>query len=199
MAERKYEKYVFTDFDEVDKKMGYTFPSFEGKIQTYVFDRFWHKSEDVKIWAEMDLHYNVGAYHGLGAEGISLVTGETALGETKKGDVLFQLGVHKHTADEMFMIFGTNPEHPGKLGGVYEFYIGAGEDAERYEFDTNTVVYIPAGVYHNPNGLVRIDDPSHPIAQTMTLLVPGHFGDISTYAEDENGNRIYPPGLKEIK
>jgi hypothetical protein len=199
MANRKYSKYVFSDFDTVEKKMGYTFPHFEGKMHTFVWDKFWHKAEFSKIWGEMDLHYNVGAKHGLGAEGISLVTGDTVFGNTKEGDVLFQLGVHKHTADEIFFVFGTDPTRPGKLGGEYEFYLGAGEDAERYTFDTNTIIYVPAGVFHNPNGLVSIDDPSHPIAQVMVLLAPGHFGNISEYAEDENGNRIYPPGLEEIR
>lgn len=197
MANGKYAQYVFSGFDTVEKKMGYTFPQFDGRMQTYVFDRFWHKSEVPQIWGEMDLHYNVGAMHGLGADGISLVTGNTVFGDVKEGDFLFQLGVHKHTADEIFFLFGTNPENPGKLGGEYEFYLGAGEDAERYTFEENTVIYVPAGVFHNPNGLVRIDDPSHPVAQVMVLLAPGHFGNISEYAEDENGNRIYPPGREE--
>jgi len=197
MADGKYSKYVFSGFDTVDKKMGYGFPSFEGKIQSYVFDPFWHKSNFVKLWGEVNLHHEVGAMHGLGAKGFATKTGETPFGSVKEGDLLFRLGVHKHTEDEMFYIFGTNPKNPGKLGGVFEFYLGAGEDSERYEFDTNTVVYVPAGVFHNPNGLVSIEDPNHPIAQVMVLCVPGHFGDISAYAEDENGNRIYPPGRVE--
>ena len=201
MADGKYAKYVITGFDTVEKKMGYTFPHFEGKMQTYVFDKFWHNRDFVKVWGEMDLHYHVGAYHGRGAEGVALQDGMSALGfEAKKGDVLFKLGVHKHAGDEIFMIFGTDPENPGKLGGEYEFYLGAGEDAERYTFEENTIVYVPAGVYHNPNGAVRIDDPKHPIAQVMLLLTKGHFeGDESEYALDENGTRLYPDGLEEIR
>lgn len=194
VKEGKYSKYVFPNFNTVEKNMGYTFPSFHGKMETYVWDKYWHNADFCKIWGEMDLHYNVGAMHGLGAQGVSLITGETALGETKEGDVLFELGVHKHTEDEIFFIFGTDPKNPGKLGGEYEFYLGAGEDAERYTFDTNTVVYVPAGVYHNPNGLVSLDSSEHPVAQVMVLLAPGHFGCISEYAEDENGNRVFPPG-----
>ena len=201
MADGKYLKYVFNEFDTADKTVGYAFPSFAGKIQTYVFDPFWHKSDFVKLWGEVNLHYGVGAVHGLGAKGFATVTGETPFGNVQEGDFLFRLGVHKHTADEMFYIFGTNPKNPGKLGGVYEFYLGVGEDAERYEFDTNTVIYVPAGVYHNPNGLLSIENPSHPIVQVLVMKVPehlpGHFGDISTYAEDEEGNRIYPPGCIE--
>ena len=193
MAE-DYSKYIFSNFNTVDKILGYTFPHFDGKIQAYVFDRFWHKSEEIGLWGEVNLHYKAGAMHGGGAAGFATQDGLSVTGEeVKKGDVLFRMGVHYHTVPELFFFFGTDPKKPGMLGGEYIFYTGLGEEAVGHTFETNTVIYMPPGVYHNPNGALRVDDPEHPIGHAVMLCAPGHWGNISDYAVDENGGMIFPP------
>ena len=119
-------------------------------------------------------------------------------GDAKEGEKIFTLAPHKHIVDEVFMIIGTDPKKPGKLGGEYEFWLGAGDEAEKFVFDTNTTVYCPAGVYHNPHGVTRLDDPDHPIMVFITLLTKGHYGNTSQYPYDDKGDLVYPPGVKPI-
>ena len=85
------------------------------------------------------------------------------------------------------------------LGGEYEFYLGAGEDAERFTFTKNTCIYVPAGVYHNPHTALRVDDPSHPIAVFVVMLASHHSEEMSEYPVDEAGELVLPPGFKALR
>ncbi|MEM2104466.1 MAG: hypothetical protein QW717_06215 [Candidatus Bathyarchaeia archaeon] len=68
----------------------------------------------------------------------------------EKGQVVSRGWPMYHTADEIFLFFGTDPDNPTDLGGEVEFWLGQGEDAEKYVFNKPTCIYVPAGLIHGP-------------------------------------------------
>jgi mannose-6-phosphate isomerase-like protein (cupin superfamily) len=60
---------------------------------------------------------------------------------------------HIHPFDEVFTFFGTNFDDPHDLGGEVEFWL---ED-QKFVFSKSCLVYIPAGMKHNPLQFKRMD------------------------------------------
>lgn len=202
MSKSKYSKYVFENVNDGEAGLGVTFPAYEGKVlNPILWDGWSNNCPESKIFAELEMSIKGGVVRAAGRKenaGIATKAGNLAIGIAKKpGDVAFVEGPHRHTVDEAFFIFGTNPKDPRSLGGEYEMWLGAGEDAERYRFTKNTCVYVPAGIYHNPQWAVRVDDPDHPIALFAVMLAPKHSDDISEYPRDEAGELLLPPGFEK--
>ncbi|NMA23791.1 MAG: hypothetical protein GX938_09840 [Spirochaetales bacterium] len=57
---------------------------------------------------------------------------------------------HFHDCDEVFLFVGTDPQDYRDLGGEVEFWIGKGEEAEKYVFTEPTSIFIPKGLVHLP-------------------------------------------------
>jgi hypothetical protein len=198
MAGGEYSKYVFPGLRPIQESQGCYVPAMPagGQINTFIWDIWSHKFPDSKIWAECDLITNAGGFfHGNNSPMVSTIAGETAMGKVDEvGQELGRLGCHNHNVDEIFFLFGTDPAAPYSLGGEYEFWLGEGENAEKFIFTENTCVYAPAGVTHNPHGCLKLDDPTHPIVFMAILLEPGHaFETTTSYPLDENGERMFPP------
>ena len=70
---------------------------------------------------------------------------------------------HKHTVDELFIFLGTDPHNPEDLGGEHEFWIGEGEEAEKFLITKTTCIFMPKGVAHNPNGCRKCYRPYYMI------------------------------------
>ena len=51
---------------------------------------------------------------------------------------------------ETFIYIGTDPDNPNDLGGEVEWWIGRGEEAEKYVFSTPTTIIIPPNLFHTP-------------------------------------------------
>ena len=182
MAGGKYAKYVIEGLTPWDVSI----PQHEGKmLNLFLWSKDWFA--DSKIWVELDLAYAPGGTHGGGAE-VLATSGE------KKGEVIMTLGVHHHPIDEAFFYFGTNPQKPLELCGEYEFWLGAGEDAEQFIFTKNTCIYVPGNLAHNPNRATRVDNPAQPIVMLVILVHPHHGPGTTDYPTDAAGNRLYPPG-----
>ena len=64
-----------------------------------------------------------------------------------------------HTYDEMFFFVGTNPDDPNDLGGEFDFWLGAGEHAERQLINKPTCIFVPAGMTHCPIDVHKVDRP----------------------------------------
>ena len=58
-----------------------------------------------------------------------------------------------------FFFFGSNPYNNLALGGEVEFWLGEGEDAEKFVITRATGEWIPAGVVHNPHYFRNVDKP----------------------------------------
>ena len=64
-----------------------------------------------------------------------------------------------HTEDEIFVFAGTNPDDLTDLGGEVEFWLGAGEEAEKLTITKSSFVWIPKGLVHCPIVYRRVDRP----------------------------------------
>lgn len=57
---------------------------------------------------------------------------------------------HSHEFDELFVFLGSNPKDPDDLGGEVEFWLGEGDDTEKFTFTTSTSIFVPKGLVHLP-------------------------------------------------
>ena len=66
---------------------------------------------------------------------------------------------HSHEFDEIFVFLGTNRDDPNDLGGEVEFWLGEGEDTEKYTFNTSTCIFVPKGLVHLPMIFKNVQRP----------------------------------------
>jgi hypothetical protein len=64
---------------------------------------------------------------------------------------------HTHTNDEFLMFMSSDPHDMKNLGATIE--IAFGEDWEKYEFSTSTLVRFPKGVQHCPIHVKKLERP----------------------------------------
>jgi hypothetical protein len=62
---------------------------------------------------------------------------------------------HTHDSDEVFGLYGSDPENPNELNGEIELWIGG----EKYLITKSCLIFVPKGVKHCPLILRRIDKP----------------------------------------
>ena len=62
---------------------------------------------------------------------------------------------HVHDSDEIIGFFGNSPEDPYDLGGEIELWL---ED-EKHILTRTSMIFVPAGMKHNPLILRRVDRP----------------------------------------
>jgi hypothetical protein len=59
-------------------------------------------------------------------------------------------GPHKHDFGELFLFMGTNPEDQDDLGAEVELWLGEGEETDKLNFNTSSLIYVPGGMMHMP-------------------------------------------------
>lgn len=69
-------------------------------------------------------------------------------------DPIFEEHAHDD-CDEIIGFFGSSPDDPYDLGGEIEFSIGG----EAHLLTKSSLIFVPAGVAHNPMRILRIDRP----------------------------------------
>lgn len=79
---------------------------------------------------------------------------------------------HKHNAEEIFMFLGTNKDDPDDLGAEIEFWMGEGEEAEKLEFSTSSLIYVPRNVTHMPIVYKNVKKP------VLVVIVAPEAGDL---------------------
>ena len=72
--------------------------------------------------------------------------------------IKLEMESHHHDTDEyLFFLGATLPDLVGSFDGEIEYFIG--EEYERHVITEATVLYIPAGLEHNPCDIKRLDKP----------------------------------------
>ena len=56
-------------------------------------------------------------------------------------------------------MIGSNPKDTRDFGGEIEWWMGDGDEAERFVIGRTTVIYVPRGLAHGPMDFLRIDKP----------------------------------------
>ncbi|MEM2321033.1 MAG: hypothetical protein QXS79_04030 [Candidatus Bathyarchaeia archaeon] len=104
--------------------------------------------------------------------------------QTKEGKFIFRGWPMYHTADEIFLFFGTDPENPTDLGGEVEFWLGLGEEAEKYIITKPSCIYVPAGLVHAP---IVFRNVRRPFIEVICYTKP---------VLDEHAVPVLPPDYK---
>jgi hypothetical protein len=170
-----YTKYV----NEVKFATDRLFPYHRGKVAvpTLMFDKTTYP--DTKIWVEIFHVYASGAGIGLPSLEPTLIKGIGAAGGGEGGG-------HAHNFDELFLFIGLDPHDTLNLGGEVEFWLGEGDEAEKFVTTKATAEWVPANVVHNPHYFRRVDRPFLMVVIAMT----------SEYALDGMRFAPLPPGFK---
>jgi hypothetical protein len=170
-----YTKYV----NEVKFATDRLFPYHRGKVAvpTLMFDRTTYP--DAKIWVEIFHVYASGAGIGLPSLEPTLIKGMGTAGGGEGGG-------HAHNFDELFLFIGLDPHDTLNLGGEVEFWLGEGDEAEKFVTTKATAEWVPANMVHNPHYFRRVDRPFLMVVIAMT----------SEYALDGMRFAPLPPGFK---
>ena len=143
MSESKYAKYV----NEFKSSGEIVLPWNKKKVtQPMEFDSRWF--DEMTHHFEFFIIYAAGGGWGRGKGGIGLLNGKEVKDEP-----------HIHPYDEFFLFLGTNPEDPTDLGGELEYWLGKGEEAEKFLITKSSCVYVPKGMVHQPIQVNRVDRP----------------------------------------
>lgn len=148
MAEGKYTKYVNEPGRrmlirlDVEKLRRYIMP-----VPLMMFDKT--VVAETPIWFEFYIVYGPGPGPGTGehivkgAEPFKLIAPDGTLKEVKDLP-------HKHLAEEIFCFLPTDPHNVDDLGGEVEYWLGEGEEAEKFIITKPTVVFVPKNTVHCP-------------------------------------------------
>ena len=159
----KYDKYVnnlrlWTEFVR---------PSFRGKMADFSLMYDQKVQPDAPLWIETFYAYAPGSGAMVPGEQSGFMDGREL--NWKNG------GQHSHdNFDELFLFFGSNPHDNTRLGGEVEFWLGDGENAQKFIAKEPTAEWCPRGVAHNPHIFTKVDDPKYPIIEIVIAVTPRH-------------------------
>jgi len=169
----KYTKYV----NELRLWTELIRPSYRGKIADFslLFDR--KVVPEAKIWVETFHIYAPGSGVMVPGELPMLIEGREVPGDG---------GQHAHPDfDELFLFFGSNPHDVLSLGGEVEFWLGEGDDAQKFIAKTPTAEWVPRNVAHNPHYFTKVASRDRPIIEMAIAMTP-------TYSLDPDASRSLP-------
>jgi len=146
-------------------------------VPTLMFDK--NIYPEAKIWVEIFHVYAAGS--GIGLPGLEPVMLPGGMAGGSEG------GGHAHNFDELFLYFGLDPHDTLNLGGEVEFWLGEGDEAEKFVTTRATAAWVPAGVVHNPQYFRKVDRP-------FLMVVIALTGDYFT--DDGMHHAPLPPGFK---
>ena len=146
-------------------------------VPTLMFDKNIYPKAN--LWVEIFHVYAAGS--GIGLPGLEPVMLQGGIAGGSEG------GGHAHNFDELFLYIGLDPHDTLNLGGEVEFWLGEGDEAEKFVTTKATAAWVPAGVVHNPQYFRRVDRP-------FLMVVIALTGDYFT----DGGMRQapLPPGFK---
>lgn len=78
---------------------------------------------------------------------------------------------HTHVVDEMYFLIGLDPQNPLDLGGEFELWVGAGDEAEKLTITRTSAIRVPAGTPHLPFIVRKLERPFLMIAMPMAPML----------------------------
>ncbi|MGD9158432.1 MAG: hypothetical protein PVG39_08510 [Desulfobacteraceae bacterium] len=93
--------------------------------------------------------------------------------------VTFPHPAHAHDGDEIFFIFGSNPQNYYDFDAEIEVHFG--EEGEKHIIDSTSILYMPKGLVHGPIAITKVNKPF----QWMHVLFASTYdmtqGDVSLH------------------
>ena len=103
---------------------------------------------------------------------------------------------HVHDADEIFFIFGSNPQNYYDFDAEIEIYLG--EEGEKHIVNTTSVVYIPKGLVHAPIAITKVNKPIQWMHVLFTPKYDMSKGDVSLHPKHPR-EHYSPEEIKKLK
>jgi len=172
-------KGLYTEYvNEIKFATDRLFPFQRGMVAvpTLMFDKNIYPK--ATLWVEIFHVYAAGS--GIGLPGLEPVMLNGGMVGGSEG------GGHAHNFDELFLYFGLDPHDTLNLGGEVEFWLGEGDEAEKFVTTKATAAWVPGGVVHNPQYFRRVDRPFLMVVIALT----------SEYALDGMRFTPLPPGFR---
>jgi hypothetical protein len=176
-------------------------PSFRGKMADFslMFDD--KVFPETTVWVETFYAYAPGSGAMVPGELPAIFEGK----ERPTGG-----GQHAHpNCDELFLFFGTNPHDTLALGGEVEFWLGAGEDSQKFIAKTPTAEWVPKNVPHNPHLFTKVDSRDRPVMEIVIALRPTYSSSPMTplppafsfekVGQEQPGKGLYTQYVNELK
>lgn len=141
-------------------------PSYRGKMADFslIFDQ--KVFPEAKIWVENFHIYAPGAGVMIPGEIPMLIEGKEVPAGT---------GQHAHPDfDELFLFFGSNPHDNLALGGEVEFWLGEGDNAQKFISRRPTAEWVPRDVAHNPHYFTKVHKSEWPIIEMAIAITPAY-------------------------
>ena len=85
---------------------------------------------------------------------------------------------HKHNCEEIFIFLSTNKDDPNDLGADIEFWMGEGKEADKLNFSTSSLIYIPPNLAHMPLVYRNVKKP------LLLVIVSPEAGDMRSKTID---------------
>jgi len=159
----KYDKYV----NNLRLWTQFVRPSFRGKMADFslMYDQF--VQPDAPLWIETFYAYAPGSGAGVPGELPATMNGK---------EISWKDGMqHSHdNFDELFLFLGSNPYDNTRLGGEVEFWLGDGENSQKFITRDPTAEWCPKGVAHNPHLFTKVDDPKYPVMEIVIAVTDRH-------------------------
>lgn len=103
---------------------------------------------------------------------------------------------HVHAVDEIFFIFGSNPQNYYDFDAEIE--ISLGEEGEKHIINSTSIVYIPKGLVHAPIAIKKVNKPIQWMHVLFTPKYDMARGDVSQHPKHPR-ERYSPEEIKKLK
>jgi hypothetical protein len=103
---------------------------------------------------------------------------------------------HAHDADEIFFIFGSNPQNYYDFDAEIE--ISFGEEGEKHMVDSTSIVYMPKGLVHGPIAIKKVNKPFQWMHVLFTPKYDMSKGDVSQHPKHPR-EQYSPEEIKKLK
>jgi len=142
MAEGKYGKYVITDPKLITELAHHNFTGISG--YTFPDEVYLDKEilKDANTWLDIVWIWEIPNPPDL-------------------------LGAHVHPFDEIVLLIGSNPRDLRDFGSEIEWFMGKGQEAERFVIDRTCAIWVPKGLVHGPMNFLRVDKPVLNVAMAL--------------------------------
>jgi hypothetical protein len=143
------------NYSEIDVKNLPVYPSFKDKAARVMF---YDGSYNAEAPHSIDCHliYRPGIGFGLGQEKTLPLWPD---GQSDENSSYEPFLPHKHPFYQTFSLIGTDLDKFPDLGGTVEFWIGEGEEAEKYIITKPTTILVPKHTVHLPMYVREVHRP----------------------------------------
>jgi hypothetical protein len=86
---------------------------------------------------------------------------------------------HKHDADEIFFIFGSNPKNYYDFDA--EIVVHFGKEKEKHIINSTSIIYVPKGLMHSPIAITKVNKPFQWMHVLFTPKYDMAVGDVTQH------------------